>query len=376
MCGLGNIGLHGRHAGVGKVSRVLFFSRVTAEPNARGNATYMLDLMRALGEAGFEVELAVLQAPDDPPGAWNARVTEGERAWARQRMAERPAPVVLVNYACLADILDDAPAGTLTAILTHDVCSLRGDSFACAGASQDGLRWAAERESQLLAKARLLVAIQEAEAEALQALAPNARIVLAPFSARPSPLTGPAVPGRCLFVGSDADHNHFNLLWFLDAVWPMVLAGNPAASLDVCGTVNHRIKRCFPSTVMHGRVEELMPHYAAAQLCLVPLRVGSGLEIKLVEALSYGKPCVVSSAALPTLPECCRTAVLSANDANSFAAEMLRGLADPVLREDLGARAMACTEHCFHPRKTYAALVQRLSDHCAGFSRDNPSAAQ
>ena len=119
-----------------------------------------------------------------------------------------------------------------------------------------------------------------------------------------------------------------------------------------------------------------MPYYAAAQLCLIPLRVGSGLEIKLVEALSYGKPCVVSSMALPTLPEFCRKAVLSAKDANSFAAEVLRGLAEPDLRKNLSARAMACTEHCFHPRKTYAALMQRLSDHCTGFSRDNPSASQ
>lgn len=346
--------------------RVLFFSRVTAEPRARGNATYMLDLMRALTAADIAMDLRLLEdAAGPPPPAWDSPATPGEQAFAARVMREVRPHVALVNYTCLADLLDTAPPETLTAILTHDVCCQRAQAFAAAGARQDGVCWARETEAALLAKARLLVAIQAEEAGALAAMAPRAEVILAPFSMTPRPVTGEPTPGRCLFVGSDADHNRFSLLWFLDAVWPLVLAAHPEATLSVCGTVNHRIKTAFPRVTMHGRVEDLEPQYRDAAVCIVPLRVGSGLEIKLVEALGHGKCCVVSRRGLAALPPSCRESVLAASDAGDFATAVSRALADAPLRRDLGRRALACVEKAFNPQRAYGPLIARIRKQAA-----------
>lgn len=342
--------------------KLQFISRVTPEPNARGNAAYMLSLMAGLERFGVEVEFTLLKgAPGEaPPAAWDALPTPGECAFARERMAASLPDAVLVNYMHLADLLDHAPAGALKCILTHDVCCLRHESFCREGARLDGTVWSREREAGLLAKAELLVAIQAEEAAALRGLAPQAEVILAPMSMTPRPSTGPSLPGRCLFVGSDADHNRFSLLWFLDEVWPLVLAARPGATLSVCGTVNHRIKRQFPSVAMHGRVDDLEPEYRAAEAVLVPLRVGSGLEIKLVEAMGCGKTCVVSTRGLSALPPDCREAVLSGEDAASFAQAVLRALDDPALRRALGARALACATEHFSPETACGPLARRL----------------
>lgn len=341
--------------------KVLFFSRVSAEPNARGNATYMRDLMRALDAAGIDVELALLdEVPGPPPPAWDSPATAAERDFARQRIRESRPHVVLVNYTCLADLLDAAPAGTLTAILTHDVCWRRAAVFAEAGARQDGLRWDRESETALLAKARLLVAIQAEEARILAEMAPGAEVLLAPFSMRPTPIATPPRPGRCLFVGSDADHNRASLLWFLDAAWPLVLTARPEATLSVCGTVNHRIKKTFPNVTMHGRVEDLEPQYAEAAVCIAPRLVGSGLEIKLVEAMGHGKCCVVNVRGLSALPSECRDAVLPAADADGFAATLLRALGDEDLRRSVGRQALDCVRRFFNPERAYGPLAARI----------------
>lgn len=345
--------------------KLQFISRVTAEPNARGNATYMLDVMENLRLLGVNLDFVLLETrPGEPaPPSWDAPPTAGELAFAQERMAAFGPEVVMVNYMYLADILDLAPTGAKRAILTHDVCCLRHESFCREGARLDGTVWSRECEAERLAKAELLVAIQPQEAATLRQLAPAAQVVVTPMTIAPRPAYGPtaqAVPGRCLFVGSDADHNRFSLLWFLDEVWPLVLAQRPDAFLSVCGTVNHRIKRQFPRAALHGRVEDLSGEYAAAEVCVVPLRVGSGLEIKLVEGMGRGKPCVVSSRGINALPEDCREAVLRGESPDEFAAAVVRGLNDPALRAELSRRALACVAAHFDPRKAYAPLAAAL----------------
>lgn len=197
------------------------------------------------------------------------------------------------------------------------------------------------------AKARLLVAIQAKEGRILVAMSPGAEVLLAPFSMHPSPIATPPRPGRCLFVGSDADHNRASLLWFWDAVWPSVLAARPEATLSVCGTVNHRIKKTFPNVTMHGRVEDLEPRL-----------VGSGLEIKLVEAMGHGKCCVVNARGLSTLPPQCRDAVLPA--VGGFAATLLRALGDEDLRRAVGRQDLDCVRRFFNPERAYGPLVARI----------------
>jgi len=112
----------------------------------------------------------------------------------------------------------------------------------------------------------------------------------------------PAVaPGpNVLFVG--AMYRTFNVqgvLWFLDEVWPLVLARVPQARFYVVGSrpsPEVRAAHDGEHVFVTGFVEELAPWYRAAAVFVSPMLVGGGLLQKVLDALAMGVPVVATSA--------------------------------------------------------------------------------
>ncbi|MBN1582403.1 MAG: glycosyltransferase [Anaerolineae bacterium] len=154
----------------------------------------------------------------------------------------------------------------------------------------------------------------------------------------------PAVPSgpNVLFVG--AMYRAFNVqgvLWFLDRVWPDVLARVPQARFYVVGydpppeiLGRHDGEHVF----IVGFAESLVPWYRSAAVSVSPLFVGGGLLQKVIDALSAGTPVVatsVSNHGVGAVPE---VHLLLADEASDFAAAVVRLLQNPADRERL-ARA-------------------------------------
>ena len=70
---------------------------------------------------------------------------------------------------------------------------------------------------------------------------------------------------------------------------------------------------------MLGRIDDLTPLYANAAVVISPLRGGSGLKIKLIEALGQGKAIVVTTTTLQGVADVIGSAVIVADDAQEFA---------------------------------------------------------
>jgi glycosyltransferase involved in cell wall biosynthesis len=116
--------------------------------------------------------------------------------------------------------------------------------------------------------------------------------------------------------------------------------------------------------VLRGRLNDLKPEYAAAEVVVVPLLQGTGVKIKLVEACSFGKACVTTSVGLQGLPFL-RDGVLEANEPASFAKAVIRVLDDPSLREELQQRiATRVTQH-LSPQSCYGAVWTALTQPAA-----------
>lgn len=102
-----------------------------------------------------------------------------------------------------------------------------------------------------------------------------------------------------LFVGSMwYGPNRDGIRWFLDKVWPIVRAGLPDARLTIVGAA-HPDKRAewarSDGVSAPGFVDDLAATYASATAVIVPVQYGGGTNIKLLEALVHGKPCVSSA---------------------------------------------------------------------------------
>jgi glycosyltransferase involved in cell wall biosynthesis len=110
---------------------------------------------------------------------------------------------------------------------------------------------------------------------------------------------------RCrfaVFVGSTHKANVFSLDWFLTQVYPLGLM-DPRLVILIVGTVGEALVDLdLPNVYCTGRLSDLQPVYAAADVILLPIRIGTGLPIKSLDALTAGAPFVATSAAISAVP--------------------------------------------------------------------------
>jgi glycosyltransferase involved in cell wall biosynthesis/predicted O-methyltransferase YrrM len=285
-----------------------------------------------------------------------------------RKVRANPPDALLANYIWAADVLDAAGPETLKLIITHDVQHERTASFKEFGLDTQIETWDAGTEAHLLEKAQVLVAIQKEEADSLRKLTPACEVITVPLPVLPQDCRVPQVPGRCLFVGSDQLHNVHGLYWFLGEVWPRILETTPQATLHVCGSICSVFSESsgqYQNVRFVGRIKDVTPEYAAAEVCVVPNHVGSGLKIKLVEALSYGRACVTTRIGLQGLMELENKAVRLANTPELFAAAVGELLTHPKMRRDMEQAARAYVVDHLSPETVCQPLVDRIRQHIA-----------
>lgn len=338
---------------------LLFVSRVTLPPGERGNARYSLDCVQALRDAGLTVHLLVTEGMVRTPAVWDTAPTPEEVALVRETLETLRPDVLMVNYSYLSELLDAAPDGCLRGILTHDARHLRHADFMRLGLRAETSAWSEDDERRALTRADFVVAIQEDEAAEFVRLAPQARVLTAPCSFAPRELPAPARPDTAIFVGSGADHNLHGLRWFLDRTWPLVLAARPTARLLVCGAIGHRLGPVGAGVEILGRVDDLEPHYARAAVAVVPLLAGSGLKLKLVEALAHGRPAVVTPTGLSGLAA--EDGVLAAKRPEAFAHALLHLFANPALAAAMGRAGREMVRRRFNRATCYGPLLDHLA---------------
>jgi Glycosyl transferases group 1 len=239
----------------------------------------------------------------------------------------------------------------------HDLFSSRGAQFERIGEADSVAMISETAEMALLAGAGAVVAIQPEEAELVRVGLPKQPVILAPMAVEPVGAPQPGEDGRVLFVGSKTAPNIVGLRWFLDKVWPAVLAGVPDAELAVAGSVATAISGNVLGVRLLGAMPSLEALYRDAAVVISPLPVGSGLKIKLVEALGHGKAIVATTATVQGFEALTREAVAVADDPASFAAELIALLRDRELRSARGAAALAVARERFSPAACYAGFV-------------------
>jgi glycosyltransferase involved in cell wall biosynthesis len=82
--------------------------------------------------------------------------------------------------------------------------------------------------------------------------------------------------------------------YFVQEIWPRVAEVHPQARLKIIGGQAPRslLDLARPGVELTGFVPDLRPHLAAAAAVVVPLRLGGGTRLKIVEAMAMGKAIV------------------------------------------------------------------------------------
>lgn len=135
------------------------------------------------------------------------------------------------------------------------------------------------------------------------------------------------------------------IVWFLNKIWTLVLAKEPQAMLKITGrNPDKRILDAaekFSSVELTGFVENLVPLYNRARAYVVPLRFGSGIKVKLLNAMYAGVPVVTTEVGCEGLDFENGKHLLLGNDENTFANHVVNLLSNEELYNNLSAQSRA-----------------------------------
>ena len=107
------------------------------------------------------------------------------------------------------------------------------------------------------------------------------------------------------------------ITWFIQSIWPLILAELPSVEFEIAGKGSETFD--MPSLNIHGLgfVQSLDEFYKRQNVMISPLRFGTGLNMKILEALTYGKPIVTTAKSVQGFEH--TTPFVIANDPSTFA---------------------------------------------------------
>jgi hypothetical protein len=148
--------------------------------------------------------------------------------------------------------------------------------------------------------------------------------------------------------------NRDGLRWFLDEVWPRVTTAWPGARLHIYGGHDRRSR---PGVVGHAAPDDSAAAFPQGSICAVPLRVASGIRMRILEAWSRGLPVVATPEAAAGLEWTGEPPLLTCHDAAAFADAIVRLARDPDGRTRLAALGRSALEARYDPASAIGALL-------------------
>ncbi len=199
-------------------------------------------------------------------------------------------------------------------------------------------------EINALEKCDLVLAISKEDEETIRKCKPGVKTVVVP--------AGMDIPSKqqnenfdvqnLFFIGSfDWMPNKQGMEWFLKEIWPQLSTGFPDLQLQIAG------KKMPPSLWQHadknikplGEVPDAKEFMLKAGVMVVPIISGSGIRIKILEAMALGKTIIATDIATEGLGLTNGENVLIANNAAEFILQIGRCKSDMALCRKIGGNA-------------------------------------
>ncbi|MBD9357772.1 TIGR03087 family PEP-CTERM/XrtA system glycosyltransferase [Methylomonas albis] len=141
----------------------------------------------------------------------------------------------------------------------------------------------------------------------------------------------PAVRQAIVFTGAmDYWANVDAVKWFAEQVFPIIRSALPDVHFYIVGSKPARevlqLAENDPGVMVTGRVEDVRPYVAHADVVVAPLRIARGIQNKVLEAMAMAKPIVATTAAMEGIPGGADLQVAIADSAEDFASLVLRFL--------------------------------------------------
>jgi O-antigen biosynthesis protein len=318
-----------------------------AEPNRSGLPEFCASVELVVRTAPGKIQMAAVA----PHAVGEFDIAQVKWLIHRQILLKR-IDVVQLEYTPLAQYLEDYRL-VLNVLFEHDIYFQsieRGLAFMTGTLERSKARFeylrALHYELETLPKCDRIQVCTRENRQYLESFLPNLQgriqdglragvsVQLYPFPG------GPRKPFTMLFLGSFRHlPNQIALDWFVQEVLPGILASCPQARLLVAGSEPPAQHSYPPAVQMLGFVDDIQPLFSECSVFVCPIRSGSGVRVKLLEAFASGIPVVSTFVGAEGFAQTNGEVCLLADDPAIFAQHVTRLLTEPKEGEQMARRA-------------------------------------
>lgn len=219
-------------------------------------------------------------------------------------------------------------------------------------------------EIQAFKKVDAIIPITSIDEMWIKKLCPNSicRTVLTGINIEEYPIENSQnfIEKSVFFFGSmDWLPNQQAVSWFLDNCWRLILDQVPNCTFVIAGrNIPNHIKQLKSKQIqIKENVPDAKEIYSNYNLMIVPLQSGSGLRIKIVEGLAYGKAIVSTEIGAEGIPIQQHENIILKNNPVDFAKNIINLLTDRALLDKIEAGARNFAEEQLDNRKITKDLV-------------------
>jgi len=228
------------------------------------------------------------------------------------------------------------------------------------GAALEATRWR-KYQTRMWGRFNRLQVYTERDASLIRSMAPQLgdRVRVNPFGVTIGPPADPAAEreDEVLFLGGFQHQPNVDAaLWLAREILPWIRRTRSRAHLTIVGADPPRSVRALATdhVTVTGFVPDVDPFFAHAAVVVTPLRTGSGMRVKLLQAMAHGKAVVTTPLGAEGVSSGAPLRIVES--AREIAAEVAALLGDAAARQELGRRARAfVAEH-----HSWSAFADRL----------------
>lgn len=219
-------------------------------------------------------------------------------------------------------------------------------------------------EAYACRRAHHVVSVSDLDTEQLRKLAPGAQVTTVPNGVDTEFFSAQATakePHGLVFVGGFTWFPNLDAIrHFCEDILPKLVKDVPDVKLTVIGKhpdspVVREIGE-HPNVHLAGQVDDIRPYVNAAAAYIVPLRIGGGTRLKILDALAMSKAIISTSVGCEGLAVEHGQTILVADTPDAFAQTIVQVLRNPDMAQEIGQRGRALVE----ARYDWAAVAKGL----------------
>jgi hypothetical protein len=249
--------------------------------------------------------------------------------------------VVILEYAFMSKLFSYLPKSIIKIIETHDIFTNRNKKIRKLVPDYHWFNLFAFQEKILLRNADYIIAIQENEKDFFINQLELNNVVLIDIL---KPSIKLEIFGNKNYniglVASNIVINKNGYNHFINEIWPLILHEFPNAYLLVAGSICSSIENIPPRTSLLGQIDNLKSFFEICRFTINPVSAGTGLKIKTIESLTYGKAIVSTPEGVSGLEKHLGEGFIVADSPELFASHCIKLLQDELYLESLNSKAL------------------------------------